>query len=51
MRRNNQWVSLPVRELVPGDVLLLQIGNVLPADAQVEKFALSLIVEARKRAT
>lgn len=33
--RNNEWVYCPSRELVPGDVISLQEGDRIPADAQV----------------
>jgi H+-transporting ATPase len=32
-RRDGQWQTVPARELVPGDVIRLKIGDVLPADA------------------
>ena len=34
-RRDGQWVTLPARELVPGDVLRVRLGDVLPADARL----------------
>ncbi len=33
--RDGAWVELPVRELVPGDVIRLRLGDVVPADAQI----------------
>jgi H+-transporting ATPase len=30
--RGGQWLQIPVRELVPGDVLRLRLGDVVPAD-------------------
>ncbi len=33
--RGGQWVSVPTRELVPGDVLRIRLGDVIPADARL----------------
>ncbi|RJO59840.1 magnesium-translocating P-type ATPase [Candidatus Parcubacteria bacterium] len=33
--RNGQKVNLPLKEIVPGDIVYLVPGNVVPADAQV----------------
>eukprot|EP00051_Salpingoeca_urceolata_P026279 m.476726 g.476726 ORF g.476726 m.476726 type:complete len:1040 (+) comp20629_c0_seq1:402-3521(+) len=30
--RDGQWIKIPARELVPGDLTLLKIGDVVPAD-------------------
>lgn len=35
VKRDGQWVSVPARELVPGDVMRLKIGDVLPADGRL----------------
>jgi H+-transporting ATPase len=35
VRRDGQWASLPAREVVPGDVVRLRIGNIVPADARL----------------
>ncbi|MEJ2229319.1 MAG: plasma-membrane proton-efflux P-type ATPase [Alphaproteobacteria bacterium] len=35
--RDGNWSQIPARELVPGDVVLLQIGNIVPADAKLIK--------------
>lgn len=35
VRRNGAWKTLPARELVPGDVIHLRLGNVGPADARL----------------
>ncbi len=35
--REGRWLRLPARELVPGDVVLLQIGNIVPGDAELIK--------------
>ena len=32
-RRNGAWGALPARELVPGDLILCKLGDVLPADS------------------
>lgn len=31
-KRDGQWRSIPARELVPGDLIRIKIGDVLPAD-------------------
>ncbi|MBI1422330.1 MAG: HAD-IC family P-type ATPase [Gammaproteobacteria bacterium] len=33
--RDGKFVTIPVRELVPGDVIRLRIGNIVPADVQL----------------
>jgi len=33
--RNRQWIQIPVSEVVPGDVLSLEAGDKVPADARV----------------
>jgi H+-transporting ATPase len=33
--RNGTWRSIPSRELVPGDIIRLRIGNIVPADVQL----------------
>ncbi len=35
VRRDGNWVSLPAREIVPGDVIRLRLGDRVPADARV----------------
>jgi H+-transporting ATPase len=35
VRRDGAWADVPVRELVPGDVMRLRLGDVVPADARV----------------
>jgi len=35
VRRDGKFVHLPVRELVPGDVIKLKIGDIVPADVQL----------------
>jgi H+-transporting ATPase len=35
VRRGSQWKSIPARELVPGDIIRLRIGNIIPADAKL----------------
>jgi H+-transporting ATPase len=32
VRRNGQWGEVPARELVPGDVVRVRLGDILPAD-------------------
>jgi H+-transporting ATPase len=35
VRRDAAWRTVPVRELVPGDVIRLRAGDIVPADARV----------------
>lgn len=35
--RDGNWQTVPARELVPGDVVLLRLGNVTPADVKLVK--------------
>ncbi len=35
VRRNNQDVEVPVSDIVPGDILKLETGEIIPADAKV----------------
>jgi H+-transporting ATPase len=34
-RRNGTWTTVPARELVPGDLVRLRIGEIVPADARL----------------
>ncbi len=33
--RDGEWVTAPARELVPGDVIRLRLGDIVPADARL----------------
>jgi H+-transporting ATPase len=35
VKRDGAWASIPARELVPGDVIRVRIGDVVPADARL----------------
>ncbi len=35
VRRDGKWSTIPARELVPGDVVRLRIGDLLPADVKL----------------
>lgn len=35
VKRNGKWKSIPARELVPGDIIRLRLGEIIPADAQL----------------
>ena len=35
VRRDGKWVTPPARELVPGDVIQLRLGDIVPADARL----------------
>ena len=44
--REGQFVTIPARELVPGDVVKLKIGDIVPADVQLMKGDYLLIDQA-----
>ena len=35
IRRNGEWSSVAARELVPGDVIRIRLGDIVPADARL----------------
>jgi H+-transporting ATPase len=35
VKRDNAWNTIPARELVPGDITRLRIGDIVPADARL----------------
>ncbi|HEY5247052.1 MAG TPA: cation-transporting P-type ATPase, partial [Dermatophilaceae bacterium] len=35
VRRDGTWITSPARELVPGDVIRLRLGDIVPADARL----------------
>ncbi len=35
VKRRGQWLEVPTRELVPGDLIRLRLGDIVPADAVV----------------
>ena len=35
VKRDGSWTSVPARELVPGDVIRVRIGDIVPADAKL----------------
>jgi H+-transporting ATPase len=35
VKRGGSWQTIPARELVPGDVIRLRIGEIIPADARL----------------
>jgi H+-transporting ATPase len=35
VKRDGAWASVPARELVPGDLIRLRIGDIVPADARL----------------
>jgi Ca2+-transporting ATPase len=35
--RNSRWASVPAREVIPGDVIELEAGDNVPADARLER--------------
>lgn len=36
VKRSNQWLTIPSRELVVGDIVNLQQGNLIPADMKIK---------------
>jgi len=45
-RRDGRWQDLPADQLVPGDVVMLRIGNIVPADATLRSGAYLSIDQA-----
>jgi H+-transporting ATPase len=35
VKRDKAWVTIPAHELVPGDIIRLRIGSIIPADAKL----------------
>jgi H+-transporting ATPase len=35
--RDRKWTSLPARELVPGDLIRVRLGDIVPADANLQE--------------
>ena len=35
VKRDGKWINPPARELVPGDVILVRLGDIVPADARL----------------
>ncbi len=35
VKRDGNWVELPAKELVPGDIIHLKLGNIVPADVKL----------------
>jgi H+-transporting ATPase len=35
VKRDGTWITIPVRELVPGDVIHIRIGDIVPADTRL----------------
>jgi len=35
IKRDGEWKNIPARELVPGDLVRLRIGDIIPADAKL----------------
>src|SRR6202451_172115 len=35
VKRDGKWINPPARELVPGDVIRMQLGDIVPADARL----------------
>jgi H+-transporting ATPase len=46
VRRNNNWQEVPARELVPGDVIRIRLGDIIPADAKLAKGDYLLVDES-----
>ena len=41
-KRDRKWSTIPARELVPGDVVRMRIGDLLPADVKIVEGSLGL---------
>ena len=37
VKRDGQWETIPARELVPGDLIRLRLGDIIPADAKIPR--------------
>ncbi len=37
VKRDGKWADLPARQLVPGDLISVKLGNIVPADAKAAK--------------
>ena len=35
VKRDGKWIQIPSREIVPGDIIRLRIGDIIPADARL----------------
>jgi H+-transporting ATPase len=35
VRRDGEWTTIPARELVPGDLIRIRLGDIVPADARL----------------
>jgi len=46
VHRNGQWGRLPARQLVPGDLIRLRLGDVVPADASLLGDGILLVDES-----
>jgi H+-transporting ATPase len=46
VKRDGKWRNIPARELVPGDIVRLRLGDVIPADASLLGDGFLLIDEA-----
>ncbi|KPJ58237.1 MAG: metal ABC transporter ATPase [Deltaproteobacteria bacterium DG_8] len=44
--RDGQWQVIPARELVPGDVIRIRLGDIIPADVKLLKGDYALIDES-----
>jgi H+-transporting ATPase len=42
VKRDGKWSTIPARELVPGDVVRVRIGDLLPADVKIVEGTLGL---------
>ena len=49
VRRDEAFKIIPVRELVPGDIISLKIGNIVPADVQLLEGDYLLVDQAADR--
>jgi H+-transporting ATPase len=42
VRREGKWVTVSAAEMVPGDIAVIQMGDIVPADAKILRGSLSV---------
>jgi H+-transporting ATPase len=46
VRRDDKWQQIPARELVPGDIVRVRLGEIIPADIKLMEGNYLLIDES-----
>jgi hypothetical protein len=49
VKRDGKWINPPARELVPGDVIRLRLGDIVPADARLLAKKQAIVSRLRHR--